>query len=110
MSSHSHVLGSAARSALEAGQEFDADSLHERNRCYDHGCNGREFSTFSNLLRHQREREGNSSKSSCPKCGAEFTRSTARNSHIKHGKCKGRRDSNISDEAFAIAQLQASNT
>lgn len=24
-------------------------------QCWDHGCNGRQFATFSNLLRHQRE-------------------------------------------------------
>ncbi len=25
-------------------------------QCWEHGCNGRQFSTFSNLLRHQREK------------------------------------------------------
>lgn len=61
--------------------------------CWDHGCNGRQFSTFSNLLRHQREKSGTASKSFCPKCGAEFTRTTARNGHIAHDKCKARRAS-----------------
>lgn len=27
-------------------------------QCWEHGCNGRQFSTFSNLLRHQREKHG----------------------------------------------------
>ncbi|CRG84570.1 hypothetical protein PISL3812_01836 [Talaromyces islandicus] len=62
-------------------------------QCWDHGCNGREFSTFSNLLRHQRERSGAAAKSECPHCGAVFTRTTARNTHISQGKCKGIRES-----------------
>lgn len=56
-------------------------------QCWEHGCNGREFSTFSNLLRHQREKSGTAQKSYCPKCGAEFTRTTARNGHLAHEKC-----------------------
>ena len=59
-------------------------------QCFDHGCNGRQFSTFSNLLRHQREKSGNASKAVCPHCGTEFTRTTARNGHLYAGKCKGR--------------------
>jgi hypothetical protein len=59
-------------------------------QCFDHGCNGRQFSTFSNLLRHQREKSGNASKAVCPHCGTEFTRTTARNGHLYGGKCKGR--------------------
>jgi len=62
-------------------------------QCWDHGCNGREFSTFSNLLRHQREKSGTASKSYCPKCGAEFTRTTARNGHLAHEKCSRQRRS-----------------
>ena len=68
----------------------------EKPRCWDHGCNGREFSTFSNLLRHQREKSGSAAKSYCPHCGAEFTRTTARNGHMEHGKCKNRRQSEAS--------------
>lgn len=48
-------------------------------QCWEHGCNGRQFSTFSNLLRHQREKSGKAQKSTCDRCGAEFTRTTARN-------------------------------
>ncbi|KAG9237615.1 hypothetical protein BJ875DRAFT_136945 [Amylocarpus encephaloides] len=62
-------------------------------QCWEHGCNGRQFSTFSNLLRHQREKSGAAAKSSCPNCGAEFTRTTARNGHMAHEKCKQRRNS-----------------
>lgn len=62
-------------------------------QCWEHGCNGRQFSTFSNLLRHQREKSGQAAKASCPNCGAEFTRTTARNGHLLHDKCKQRRSS-----------------
>lgn len=62
-------------------------------QCWEHGCNGRQFSTFSNLLRHQREKSGTAAKSYCPRCGAEFTRTTARNGHMAHEKCKPRRTS-----------------
>ena len=64
-------------------------SSRPRSQCWDHGCNGREFSTFSNLLRHQREKSGVVAKAECPICGAVFTRTTARNIHIAQGKCKG---------------------
>ena len=60
-------------------------------QCWEHGCNGRPFSTFSNLLRHQREKSGTAAKSSCPRCGAVFTRTTARNGHVENEKCKPRK-------------------
>ncbi|PSR88936.1 hypothetical protein BD289DRAFT_460289 [Coniella lustricola] len=65
-------------------------------QCWEHGCNGRQFSTFSNLLRHQREKSGQASKASCPDCGAEFTRTTARNGHLLHQKCKTKRSGSTS--------------
>lgn len=68
-------------------------------QCWDHGCNGRQFSTFSNLLRHQREKSGNASKAVCPHCGTEFTRTTARNGHMSGGKCKGKADAEARNRA-----------
>lgn len=65
----------------------------QKPRCWDHGCNGRQFSTFSNLLRHQREKSGQAAKATCPNCGAEFTRTTARNGHLLYDKCKQRQTS-----------------
>ena len=59
-------------------------------QCWDHGCNGRQFSTFSNLLRHQREKSGSAMKAICPYCGTEFTRTTARNGHMYGGKCRAK--------------------
>ncbi|KAF9729934.1 hypothetical protein PMIN01_11867 [Paraphaeosphaeria minitans] len=57
-------------------------------QCWEHGCNGRHSSTFSNLLRHQREKTGTAQKTYCTECGAEFTHTTARNSHMANKKCK----------------------
>ncbi|OQD62227.1 hypothetical protein PENPOL_c013G01843 [Penicillium polonicum] len=80
-------------SSPESATAKDSDpirvlSLRPRPQCWDHGCNGREFSTFSNLLRHQREKSGVVAKAECPICGAVFTRTTARNIHVAQGKCK----------------------
>nr|OQO25235.1 hypothetical protein B0A51_09359 [Rachicladosporium sp. CCFEE 5018] len=96
----------ASTPAMSYKTPFVASSMHEvspklpqddpsirvlnqrpKPQCFEHGCNGRQFSTFSNLLRHQREKSGTASKSYCPKCGAEFTRTTARNGHLAHDKC-----------------------
>ncbi|KAL2266605.1 hypothetical protein VTJ83DRAFT_5957 [Remersonia thermophila] len=78
--------------ALIPGPELSGQVriVHSRPKpqCWDHGCNGRQFSTFSNLLRHQREKSGQAAKATCPNCGAEFTRTTARNGHLLHDKCK----------------------
>lgn len=60
-------------------------------QCWQHQCGGREFSTFSNLLRHQREKSGNSLKHACPRCSTVFTRTTAMKGHLSGGKCKGKR-------------------
>ena len=74
-------------------EEYLSSAARPKPQCFEHGCNGREFSTFSNLLRHQRERSGSATKSVCPHCGTEFTRTTARNGHLTSGKCKGKLDS-----------------
>ncbi|ORY66448.1 uncharacterized protein BCR38DRAFT_339446 [Pseudomassariella vexata] len=87
-------------SVLPSGNGTTHDGGHVRvvqsrpkPQCWEHGCNGRQFSTFSNLLRHQREKSGQAAKATCPNCGAEFTRTTARNGHLAHDKCKQRRNS-----------------
>lgn len=69
--------------------EVDVVGSRQKPQCWEHGCNGRQFSTFSNLLRHQREKSGTATKARCPHCGTEFTRTTARNGHLYGGKCKG---------------------
>lgn len=70
--------------------EIEIMPSRPKPQCWDHGCNGRQFSTFSNLLRHQREKSGSAVKAVCPHCGTEFTRTTARNGHMSGGKCKGK--------------------
>ena len=64
-------------------------SLTPKPQCWDHECNGRRFSSVSNLLRHCREKDGIAIKVTCPYCQTRFTRSTAMNSHLNRGKCKG---------------------
>ncbi|KAM0486840.1 hypothetical protein ACHAPX_000103 [Trichoderma viride] len=88
--------GSAGSNGSSTSQDSSGHVRVVQNRpkprCWEHGCNGRQFSTFSNLLRHQREKSGQAAKATCPNCGAEFTRTTARNGHLLHDKCKQRRN------------------
>lgn len=86
------------------------DQRRDKPQCWEHGCNGREFSTFSNLLRHQREKSGSAAKAYCPRCGAEFTRTTARNGHMEHGKCKSRRASVAGNSTISQAGSVSSAT
>ncbi|RVX69695.1 hypothetical protein B0A52_06339 [Exophiala mesophila] len=79
--------------------ELEVIPSRPKPQCWDHGCNGRQFSTFSNLLRHQREKSGSAIKATCPHCGTEFTRTTARNGHMSGGKCKGKADAEASNLA-----------
>ncbi|GFF82060.1 hypothetical protein IFM47457_05674 [Aspergillus lentulus] len=97
-----HIVGPAeslysSPESIPASSDVDRQvrviSSRPKPQCWDHGCNGREFSTFSNLLRHQREKSGVVAKAECPSCGAVFTRTTARNIHVAQGKCKSGRDS-----------------
>lgn len=93
-----YAAGSAADPSAQLGADRGVRVLNSRPKpqCWEHGCNGRQFSTFSNLLRHQREKSGTAAKSYCPRCGAEFTRTTARNGHMAHDKCKPRKTSDAS--------------
>ncbi|KAK1974991.1 hypothetical protein LZ30DRAFT_568417, partial [Colletotrichum cereale] len=60
-------------------------------RCFDHGCDGRRFSSIGNLVRHQKEQSRGLSvqRHECPYCDQTFTRSTARNVHVTRGRCGG---------------------
>lgn len=86
--------------------ELEIMSSRPKPQCWDHGCNGRQFSTFSNLLRHQREKSGSAMKAICPYCGTEFTRTTARNGHMYGGKCKGRADKEPSETSSTPSKDQ----
>jgi hypothetical protein len=87
------VLPSGNGTSQETSGHVRVVQSRPKPQCWEHGCNGRQFSTFSNLLRHQREKSGQAAKATCPNCGAEFTRTTARNGHLLHDKCKSRRSS-----------------
>ncbi|KAF2463975.1 uncharacterized protein BDR25DRAFT_319573 [Lindgomyces ingoldianus] len=65
---------------------FD-ESLDTKTRCWKHGCNGKSFSTRSNLLRHHVEKGKARPKFTCPVCGAFFSRATARNQHVEKRSC-----------------------
>lgn len=56
-------------------------------RCWDHGCDGRRFSSISNFRRHQRERAGQTPVCFCPRCGAAFYRRWTRDHHVERGSC-----------------------
>ncbi|KAI6311526.1 hypothetical protein MCOR29_008243 [Pyricularia oryzae] len=90
-SSPPHHSSAAHVQQQDAAHNVRVVGSRPKPQCWEHGCNGRQFSTFSNLLRHQREKSGQATKSVCPNCGAEFTRTTARNGHQQNDKCKARR-------------------
>lgn len=75
----------------------EPSTIKPKPECWDHGCNGKPFSTLSNLLRHQREKSGQSTKSECPRCHAIFTRKTARDGHLIHDKCRPKNGSEHSN-------------
>ncbi|KAI0849569.1 hypothetical protein F5Y00DRAFT_268983 [Daldinia vernicosa] len=80
---------SSGMSDFLSNQSADDRSM-DRNRkhqCWDHGCNGREFSSKSNFVRHVKERSGASTKGVCPLCGAIFTRNSARDTHLAKQSC-----------------------
>ena len=72
-------------------------------QCWDHGCNGRQFNTFGDLLRQQRESSNTPRKHTCHRCDAEFTRKTARDDHLAHDNCKRQ----LSSESLVAPQGDA---
>ncbi|THX44429.1 hypothetical protein D6D11_07875 [Aureobasidium pullulans] len=57
-------------------------------RCWLPCCNGRTFSTQSNLARHQREKRGEGAKMKCSFCGVGFSRGSARDKHEAERRCR----------------------
>jgi hypothetical protein len=96
-----YAMGSSGQPAVQLSTEDPSGvrvvTARPKPQCWEHGCNGRQFSTFSNLLRHQREKSGTAAKSECPRCGAVFTRTTARNGHLAHDKCKRKSTASASE-------------
>ena len=67
---------------------------NEVPRCWEHDCNGREFSTWSNLARHRREKSKDHVRSRCPLCGMSFSRKVVLVNHVRRRKCeRSRRES-----------------
>jgi len=67
---------------------------NEVPRCWEHDCNGREFSTWSNLARHRREKSKDHIRSRCPLCGISFSRKVVLVNHVRRRTCKrSRRES-----------------
>ncbi|KAI5247039.1 hypothetical protein E4T42_06163 [Aureobasidium subglaciale] len=60
----------------------------ELPRCWNSCCNGRTFSTQSNLVRHQREKRGVGTDLKCSFCGVGFSRSGARKAHEAERRCR----------------------
>ncbi|KAK4185833.1 hypothetical protein QBC35DRAFT_502776 [Podospora australis] len=71
---------------LQGPSEADRQA-EDSLRCWDHGCNGRKFTTASNLRRHRKEKGQERPECPCPRCGAVFSRTTARNTHMERGSC-----------------------
>ena len=96
-----YAISSSGQTAVQLSTEDPSGvrvvTARPKPQCWEHGCNGRQFSTFSNLLRHQREKSGTAAKSECPRCGAVFTRTTARNGHLAHDKCKRKSTASASE-------------
>jgi hypothetical protein len=56
--------------------------------CWDHGCRGRVFTNYSNLRRHCREQSETPEKTTCERCGQQFSRPAAKARHQDRGRCK----------------------
>ena len=95
--------------SLSNNQTKDTSAILDDNlRCWDHGCNGREFSSKSNFVRHKKEKEGEAAVLICPLCGATFTRSSARDTHMTRQSCNRiRRYSNGRPRPSKIALLSS---
>ena len=72
---------------LDASLQQQDQKLELPIRCYDHGCNGRTFSSKGNYQRHWKEKNGIAPKFLCPACGQIFSRPSARNKHYKEKRC-----------------------
>ncbi|GAD98457.1 hypothetical protein TSTA_125090 [Paecilomyces variotii No. 5] len=59
----------------------------EKPVCWEHGCQGRLFSSWSNLRRHQREKARQEPACYCPRCGAYFSRTSGRDQHLANMSC-----------------------
>jgi hypothetical protein len=82
----SHTLTSL--DMLSASTHSTINTVADRT-CFEHGCDGRLFSSRSNFRRHQREKAQQARLSECPVCHAKFYRRWTRNQHLILGRCRG---------------------
>ena len=110
----------SATSGVTPSQRFTYDlgkfsnaqrnSLGENNpllRCYQHGCDGRYFSSLHNFRRHLKEKNGIANRYACSLCSRTFSRSTARNLHQQKGRCERYLTKLVEDAIIAELQMQS---
>ncbi|KAL2825064.1 hypothetical protein BDW59DRAFT_146762 [Aspergillus cavernicola] len=85
----SHTLPSPSISSVRSNAKANRVSKTPI-RCWEHSCGGRAFSSLGNYERHLREKSGRAKSFACEQCGQRFTRSTAKNKHIRYGRCRVR--------------------
>lgn len=83
--------------SLSSISDVEHQKSKSKPRCWEHGCEGREFSSQSNLKRHRREKSGSAPKLACHKCAASFSRASARNIHVGRKKCTKRNKQSLPD-------------
>lgn len=59
--------------------------------CYEHGCNGRRFSSFENYRRHMREKQPDKAVT-CIFCNTTFTRRSNLMQHLSRMRCRALRE------------------
>jgi len=74
--------------SMSSSRSASTSAVEGSHKCSEPGCTARAFSTYGNLRRHMREQHGEAKKHQCGRCGQAFTRSTARDNHVKENRCK----------------------
>ena len=82
--SNNNTFTTTANASNTAGTQ---SSIDLEIRCWEHGCDGRRFSSLGNYRRHTREKNQCAKTFPCLTCGKLFTRSTARNLHQESRVC-----------------------
>ena len=80
------VLLEHGRSPPYSFPKAGSEARSRQFECWDHGCNGRMFSSKSDLLLH----ESNMKATTCPFCSMVFHAEDAYKGHLRYGPCQGR--------------------
>jgi len=103
-------LDNGSDSFSQSSTPAHSNNEESRNRCWKAGCDGREFSTVGNLVRHEREKHGSNRKVFCQRCGACFTRTSARNKHLESQSCTRIRRYSNGRERPGVLRARAKNS